>query len=91
MPYDTHMVFLICLSQAIINMADIRLLYVPYVSHTVYTIKVAYSICYIIYVTHMVFLICLSQAIIDMANIRSLYVPCVSQIMFPKWVTYYRY
>jgi hypothetical protein len=30
MLYDTHMVFLICLSQAIIDMTGIRLLYVPY-------------------------------------------------------------
>jgi hypothetical protein len=39
MLYDKHMVFLICLSQAKIDMADIRLLYVPYASHTVYTTR----------------------------------------------------
>jgi hypothetical protein len=42
MLYDMHMVFLICLSQAKIDMADISLLYVPYASHTVYTIAAAH-------------------------------------------------
>jgi hypothetical protein len=46
---------------------------------------------YMLYNTHVVFLLCLSQAIINMTDIRLLYVPYVSHIMFPKWVTYYRY